>query len=86
QNYKIKIQLRDGSGTTIAGAYPAQEINITPADAISFTTPTLTTAKAGTTVQVGYKYTASASGSVYCAIELQNGWTWVGNVVNATLN
>lgn len=53
---------------------------------ISFTS-TLTTAVIGSTIQVDYKYTAPpAGGNIYCAIELQNGWTWVSQVVGQSLS
>ncbi len=81
QNYKIKIQLRDGSNTTIAGQYPSTEINLTPAsNSISFTGPTLTTAVIGSTLSVPYQYTLANPGKIYCGIELYNGTTYVSTV------
>ena len=56
------------------------------AQSISFTSAELTTAVIGTTIQVDYKYTNAADGNIYCAINLLNGWSWVGTVVNNQLS
>ena len=56
------------------------------AQTISFTSPTLTTVEAGTTITVDYQYTIPADGYIYCAIELLWDWSWNATIASNELN
>lgn len=88
-NYKIKVELRDSGNNYLAGEFPNTQINFTAAtvtNAISFTGTPFTTAEIGSTVAIGYQYSLAQPGQIYCAIELQNGFTFVSTVVGEFLS
>lgn len=55
------------------------------AQSIEFTSTELTTAEIGSTITIDYKYTITADGYIYCAIELLDDWAWSANVASAEL-
>jgi hypothetical protein len=76
-NYKLGIEMKeDVNYTLLADNYPSTPLNIVagpPVDAITFTTPTLTKALIGNTIQVDYKLTSAVDVTIYCAINSYDG-------------
>lgn len=91
QNYRLVITLSDASWNWLAGEYPATQLNLFPASttpptaSISFTS-NLTTAEAGSTVAINYKYSSPAADNyIYCAINRYGDATfnnWEANLVS----
>ena len=89
QNYKINIELRDAADNFVTGDYPATQLNFTPAPpkaAISFTSVLPTSTEIGTVLSVNYKYTAVATGKIYCGISLFNDFTFASFIAGEGLD
>ena len=75
QNYKVILELKNASGTWLAGDYSVQNYNFTEATealpSISVTTLPNST-QAGSNLIVNYKYTAAAAGKI-TAVVTKNG-------------
>lgn len=87
--YRIRIELRSAANAFIAGDYPQDPYNFTPAkNIVSFTSIPATT-QVGTNLTVNYKYSAENAGILKFAITKNGGtnpWDFISSVAYAELN
>ena len=90
QNYKVIIELKNASGTWLAGDYSVQNYNFTaptaPLPSISFTSAIPSSTQIGTVLTVNYKYTLTNAGQIACGISLFDNFTYVSYVGGQNLN